>query len=56
MQNISYPEFQMYQELAHSGDINMFNILEVSRRLDISLEKVKNIHQNHEKLSKKWRS
>ena len=54
MQNIRYPEFQMYQELAQSGDINMFNIFEVSRRLGISLEKVKNIHENHEELSKKW--
>jgi hypothetical protein len=56
MQNIRYPEFQMYQELSQSGEINMFNVFEVSRRLGISLEKVKNIHQNHEKLSKKWRS
>ena len=54
MQNITYSEFQMYQELARSGDINMFNIFEVSRRLGISLEKVKNIHENHEELSKKW--
>jgi len=56
MQNIRYPEFEMYQELAQSGDINMFNILEVSRRLDLSVEKVKNIHQNHEELSRKWHS
>jgi len=56
MQNITYSEFQMYQELAQSGEINMFNILEVSRRLDISLERVKNIHQNHEELSRKWHS
>ena len=56
MQNIRYQEFEMYQELAQNGEINMFNVFEVSRRLGISLEKVKKIHQNHEKLSKKWHS
>ena len=56
MRDITYPEFQMYQELSQSGDINMFNIFEVSRRLDLSVERVKNIHQNHEELSKKWHS